>query len=120
MFKSRSLDAIKAFGFVSLRDSKSLEIAQELGVNAIPTVDSAFLDSPKVNMPFSIRSILSGKKYMVFVPNKLTWHYKYSKVQQAIIDRYNGKATEPLINYLLKRDVTLPEGLTLKNAWYFL
>lgn len=41
------------------------------------------------------------------------------EVQQAIIDRYNGKATEPLINYLLKRDVTLPEGVTLKNAWCY-
>lgn len=41
------------------------------------------------------------------------------EVQQVIIDRYNGKANKPFNDYLLKRDVELPDGVTLTNAWCY-
>lgn len=103
LFKRRSLSAIKAFGFVSLRDSKSLEIAQELGINAIPTVDSAFLDSSRINLPIKIREKLDGKKYMVFVPNKLTWHFKFAKYQQSQVDIFYKR----IISFILNKDPDL-------------
>lgn len=98
LFKHRSLEAMKAFSFVSLRDSKSLDIAHELGVDAIPTVDSAFMASPKVYLPIEICKLLEGKKYMVFVPNKLTWHYKFAKIPQFQVDNFYKKIISFILN----------------------
>lgn len=103
LFKSRSKDAMKAFGFVSLRDSKSLEIAQEFKINAIPTVDSAFLETPQVTLPIRVKKILSGKRYMVLVPNKLTWHYQFAKVPQSMVDRFYKQ----IISFILNKDPQL-------------
>lgn len=103
LFKRRSLEAMHAFGFVSLRDSESLKIAGDLGITAVPTVDSAFLDSPQVKMPVRILKILNGKKYMVFVPNKLTWHYKFSKISQTQVDSFY----KSIISFILEKDPDL-------------
>lgn len=123
LFNRWSYELLHYFGFLSLRDSISLKIAQDDGLdNAILTTDSAFLETPRVSIPDEIRDLLDGKKYMVFVPNQLTWHYKYRSVNQSLIDGfYYG-----IIDYILEKDpsihiVMLPQTYSsrINDAKYF-
>lgn len=76
-FKKLSLEMLHYFSFLSIRDHKTELLADELGISYVPTVDSAFLDSPKVEIPYEIKAAIGDKPYMVFVPNYLIWHYAY-------------------------------------------
>lgn len=77
-FKSLSYELLHYFSFLSLRDNKSCQLAKEIGVPYISTVDSAFLESPSVDVPYEIKMVIDNRPYMVFVPNYLLWHYAYS------------------------------------------
>lgn len=79
-FRELSLEIIKYFCFFSIRDRKSGLIAQEIGVPYVSTMDSAFLDEPKVEIPYEIAQAINDKPYMVFVPNYLLWHYRYQGI----------------------------------------
>lgn len=123
LFNRWSFELLHYFGYLSLRDSISLKIAQDDGLeNAILTTDSAFLETPRVSIPDEIKELIEGKKYMVFVPNQLTWHYKYNSVNQDLIDDfYYG-----IMDYILERDssihiVMLPQtyGSRINDANYF-
>lgn len=76
-FKEISIEMLHYFDFLSIRDHKTEMLANELGVKYIATVDSAFLDSPSVEIPYELQCIIREKPYMVFVPNYLLWHYEY-------------------------------------------
>lgn len=124
LFNRWSYELLHYFGFLSLRDSVSLKIAQDDGLdNAILTTDSAFLDAPNVTIPEEVKELIEGKKYMVFVPNQLTWHYKYRTVNQNMIDDfYYG-----IIDYILDKDssihiLMLPQTYCsrVNDAYYFL
>lgn len=77
IFKRLSIEMLNYFCFLSIRDKKTEEFARELNVQYYSTVDSAFLDSPRVQIPVEIQKRIGEKKYIVFVPNLLIWHYKY-------------------------------------------
>lgn len=77
IFKKISIEMLNYFSFLSIRDKKTEEIAKELNVHYYSTVDSAFLDSPRVQIPIEIQEKIGEEKYIVFVPNLLIWHYKY-------------------------------------------
>ena len=88
-FKRISVDLLKSFKFIALRDKRSETIANELGIKYCSTVDSAFLDSPHVEIPSAIQARLENcGKYMVFVPNKLIWHFAYRNVNIEIIVKF--------------------------------
>lgn len=76
-FKAISLEMLHYFSFLSIRDKKTELLAKELGINYHSTVDSAFLDSSVVEIPYELNSVIGEKPYMVFVPNYLLWHYAY-------------------------------------------
>lgn len=76
-FKKISLDMLHYFGYLSIRDHKTELLADELNIPYISTIDSAFLDSPKVEIPYELESVVGDNPYMVFVPNYLLWHYAY-------------------------------------------
>lgn len=76
-FKKLSIEMLHYFNFLSIRDHKSELLADELGVPYVSTVDTAFLDSPKVKIPYEIEQSIGDRPYMVFVPNYLLWHYAY-------------------------------------------
>ena len=59
-----------SFCFLSLRDAKSMEFARELGVAALQTIDTAFLERPRKSVPGVWKERL-GEDYLVFVPNEL-------------------------------------------------
>ena len=92
-FRKESRKIIDYISFLSLRDKKSEEEALKIGVrNYYSTLDSAFLDSPKVTIPEEIQKQIGDKPYIVFVPNILIWHRAYK-----------GKASKSdIINYYVK------------------
>ncbi|WP_444338457.1 polysaccharide pyruvyl transferase family protein [Phocaeicola plebeius] len=78
-FKDISLELLKYFEFISIRDNKTEVLAKKLNINYIKTVDTAFLESPYENIPNEIQRLLQ-KRYMILVPNILIWHYAYKTI----------------------------------------
>lgn len=76
-FKEISYEMLHYFSFLSIRDKKSEKLADSINVPYVSTVDTAFLDDSKVDMPYEIKMALLDKQYMVFVPNYLLWHPDY-------------------------------------------
>lgn len=110
-FKKISQEMLHYFSFLSIRDHETEIIAQKLGIPYIPTVDSAFLDTPSVELPYEIKKQLNGKDYMVFVPNYLLWHYFYkNKIQhETILDFYGRLIDEILLINPRVHIVMLPQ-----------
>lgn len=77
-FKEISYEMLHYFSFLSIRDKVTEQLATEIGVSFVSTVDTAFLDNPNPDLPYEIKQILYKKSYMVFVPNYLLWHYCYA------------------------------------------
>lgn len=90
IFRKISIEMLNYFSFLSIRDKESEKLAKKLNINYITTVDSAFLDSPKVELPEEIKQITINQKFMVFVPNSLIWHYHYKNrlTKEAVIQFY--------------------------------
>lgn len=76
-FKSISYDMLHYFSFLSIRDKKTEKLADEIGIPYVSTVDTAFLETPYVDIPYEVKSMIGKKEYVVFVPNYLLWHYAY-------------------------------------------
>jgi len=74
-FKRLSIKMLNYFAYLSIRDHKTEQLADKLGYPYISTVDTAFLDSSHIKLPYEIYRFLGDEKYMVFVPNYLIWHY---------------------------------------------
>jgi len=94
IFKKNSIEMLNYFCFLSIRDQKTEELAKELNVHYYSTVDSAFLDSPKVQIPAEIQNILRNKKYVIFVPNELIWHQTYkNKISKETVTSFYYQLT---------------------------
>ena len=78
-FKSLSQEILEYMQFISIRDTKTEEIAKSMNIDYKYTVDSAFLREAKVDIPQAIKDIIKDNKYFVFVPNLLIWHYAYKE-----------------------------------------
>lgn len=77
LFKRNSVQLLRYFVYVSLRDAKSQLIAQKLGIKYIPTIDSAFLSESKSEKPKMFIDYVNKEPYIVFVPNSLAWHKSF-------------------------------------------
>ena len=77
IFRKGAIEILKYSKFVSLRDSKSVNICHTLGINCVQTVDTAFLDEPHTAIPDEINEIIGSDSYVVMVPNLLIWHGGY-------------------------------------------
>lgn len=88
IYTKYSIRILKRFNYLSIRDEKSMAIAENLGIKYYPSIDSAFLDCIDVEIPEEISKIINGKKYAVFVPNSLIWHPAYKKIKQEKIDAF--------------------------------
>lgn len=102
-FKKLSIEILHYCKYISLRDNKSEQEAQKIGVNSISVVDTAFLDSPMTIIPEEIVRNIGKSPYFVFVPNLLIWHYLYkgkatkadsitfyTKVLKSLFNKYPG------------------------------
>lgn len=123
VFTKAADEILHYFSFISLRDKKSLKIAEEMGVKAVSTVDSAFLEVPNANVSEEIAKAIGDGKYMVFVPNSLTWHYRYKPLPQERIDSFYYKVFGKIIeNHPDWKIVMLPQTyMSIIEDWdYFM
>ncbi len=99
LFKKISYSLLNSFEFVSLRDSKSIQLADKMNIKCIPSIDTAFLDVPQLNsLPVEILDILKDVEYCVFVPNMLTWHKAYNGASQELIDKFYCTIIERILS----------------------
>lgn len=87
LFFDESKKILKSFDFLSIRDKKTMTLADKMNLSYIPSVDTAFLEVPSdgsriLNLPFN------NDKYVVFVPNSLTWHPAYSQRSSEMIQSF--------------------------------
>lgn len=109
-FKKLSIEILHYFSFLSIRDKKTESLATELGVRYVSTVDSAFLDSPKVDIPTEIKKAIGDNRYIVFVPNQFNWHYVYKKVRtETVISFFSQMANDIMDLYPNHKIVMLPQ-----------
>lgn len=97
-FSQKSIYVLKNVDFLSLRDKRSYQIADENKIQYHPSIDTAFLDVPHIKLPQKLESDLP-ERFVVFVPNELVWHpifknisrKKLIKVYLSMIDIICGK-----------------------------
>ena len=110
-FKRLSIQMLKYFSFLSIRDSKSEQMVRELGIPYVSTVDTAFLDSPKVEIPVEVLSQIGEDDYVVFVPNLLIWHYEFEKrlTKESVLQFYEQVFQIITTTYRNHKVVMLPQ-----------
>lgn len=104
-FLRLGIDVLRKASFISLRDSVSMRYAEQLGLNAVPTLDSAFLAAPQPWIPAPLAS-LPEPGYSVFVPNALGWMYSFK-------GRLRGGAAEDFFRRIMVSMLGAAPGLRL-------
>lgn len=115
-YKELSEKILNYFSFLSIRDKQTELLAQQMGLKYVSTVDSAFLDAPKVDIPNSVQEQISNK-YIVFVPNVLIWHYNYrNRISYDDVISYFSRMANILIKkYPAHKIVLLPQTFNYKD-----
>lgn len=108
IFCKRAIKFLQSVSFISLRDAKSMKLAEKLSINFTKSIDTAFLDVPPSFIPDEIKSILE-EEYIVFVPNKLTWHPSFKNIQQSEIDDCYLKMIDIIATKTKYKIVMLPQ-----------
>jgi len=75
-FNFLSRRVLKRADFISLRDPESCRIAASLGLPYYPTLDTAFLYTPMVQLPKEVQDAIGEGEYVVLVPNYLIGNSK--------------------------------------------
>lgn len=118
-FRMYALQILGYMSFKAFRDKKSEELADNFNLNYVSTVDSAFLESPKVMIPQEISSKIGDAKYMVFVPNLLIWHFLFKgKLSKDDILSFYSKMIDVIFKHNSQiKIVMLPQtyGYGIKN-----
>lgn len=110
IFKKHSYEMLNYFSYISLRDSKSIAIAKKIGIECDQIVDSAFLTDIKIEIPESIKNKIGQNEFITFVPNELTWHYRYRSVDKSKIDNFYLKILDLIgAKYPQYKIVMLPQ-----------
>jgi colanic acid/amylovoran biosynthesis protein len=117
VFQKISYKLLDNFDFLSIRDKKTMTLADQLGVSYLPSIDTAFLDNPNAEIPPEILQTIGCNKFVVFVPNSLTWHPTYKTINQLKIDSFYLK----VLNFLSKsypQVIMLPQLSLTSNSDY--
>lgn len=93
IFKKRSIELLHYFSFLSIRDTKTEILANQLNVKYTSTIDTAFLDQPQAEIDPYIKEQI-GDSYTVFVPNSLSWHFKYKSIDEKVIFSFFSNVLE--------------------------
>lgn len=117
-FKHYAVDFLSHVEYLSIRDEKSEEMADALGLKYYSTIDTAFLDYPETDIPKEITKEIGNSSYMVFVPNVLIWHYNYrGRVEKKdILDFYIQLVACIKKNYSDLKIVMLPQTYNPSNG----
>lgn len=116
-FKTLSMEILEYMQFISIRDTKTEKIAQEMHINYRRTVDSAFLRYVKVEIPKAIREIIGANKYFVFVPNLLIWHYAYKgRISRETVISYFARILDSIVKkYPDYKVIMLPQTFNYRS-----
>lgn len=87
-FTKISYDLLRYFAFISIRDAKTMQFANDAKISYTPSIDTAFLNDPVIDIPEDVRGTLSSCDYAVFVPNSLTWHTSYSGTNKSKLEDF--------------------------------
>ncbi|WP_010664246.1 polysaccharide pyruvyl transferase family protein [Marinilabilia salmonicolor] len=87
-FKNVSLKLLNNFDFISIRDAKTMSLAKKMNIPYVPAIDTAFLDTPNVNLPSGLKEIVHKVDYVIFVPNSLTWHTAFNNCRPEFIKEF--------------------------------
>lgn len=109
VFCRRSINFLRSVDFLSLRDAMSMKLADKLSLNYVSSIDTAFLDISNTTIPDEINNVINEYDYVVFVPNKLTWHHSFKDVQQLLIDNCYLKMIEIISERTDYRIIMLPQ-----------
>ena len=115
LFSKSSIYVLKNVNFFSIRDKKSQRIADDIGLNYIPSIDTAFMGYDKPDeLPKDIQNMIL-EDYVVVVPNELynwgnrnQWHHNFINCNKNDVDQIYIE----VINYILKKSlkvVLLPQ-----------
>jgi colanic acid/amylovoran biosynthesis protein len=109
-FKQYSLDLLNYFNFLSVRDSKTMEIANQMELRYIRAIDTAFLNVPIAKVPVEVTGAIGSSDYIVFVPNALVWHVDYRAADAGMIDDFFLALIDMLkLKYPSSKVVMLPQ-----------
>ncbi len=93
LFRKISLYVLKNAKFFSIRDKQSQSFANELGVNYIPSIDTAFIGYEDVEKLSENIDKLIYDDYVVIVPNELhnwgnrnKWHHNFKNCNKNDLD----------------------------------
>ncbi len=87
IYNKYSFKVLKSFDYLSVRDEKTMCMAEHMNIEYVRSIDSVFLDSTKkINIPIELNTSI-GDNYCVVVPNSLTWHPNYAIENKKAIDR---------------------------------
>jgi colanic acid/amylovoran biosynthesis protein len=98
VFRKVSYKLLNSFDFLSIRDKKTMQLADELNLSYVPSIDTAFLDTPEIEIPDEISKIINNEEFTVFVPNSLTWHVAYRNRKQEDIDSFFVEVLKILVS----------------------
>lgn len=124
IYNKYSYKVLKSFDYISVRDQKTMDLAEQMNVRYFRSIDSVFLDSKlRADIPVELADSL-GNNYCVVVPNSLVWHPNYPAENKCAIDNLFYQ----IFNYICRIDpsltiVLLPQlfGLGKKGDYeYFL
>lgn len=118
LFKKKSYELLKYFRFISLRDKKSQELAESIGIeNVTKTIDSAFLYYTPEEEPDSFSKAIGDSEYLVLVPNSLAWHHDFKRyTQEEIFDFWVKLADRLLQEYKELKIAMLPQTVAYGYA----
>jgi len=110
LFKRLSVALLRNFDFLSIRDSKTMALADRLGLSYTKSIDTAFLERPREKMPLELADELGNTDYVVFVPNSLVWHVSYRQASPESINKLYLTIIEKLrARYPTQKIVMLPQ-----------
>lgn len=115
IFSYFSKKVLRNVEFLSLRDSKSQSYARNLGIEHVPSIDTAFLNNHPREVSHSPVSKLLTNDYAIVVPNELyRWHVNYMNTPKSEFDDLYRE----VIEYFIGQDidvVLLPQMFGTEN-----
>ena len=97
LFKSISLDILKSLNFLSIRDQKTMSFSEQIGIKYTPSIDTAFLERPIVDIHYLKKEL--SEKYVVFVPNTLIWQPDFKQADALKIRDFYEKIINKLVEH---------------------
>ncbi len=118
-FVNISRDILQRVDFLSLRDMQSCRYAEEMGRQAVCSIDTAFLMRPAAELPPELQLPAS---YVVVVPNQLyIWHPQFRATKPEVLDNFYRKLLEKFTGHGISL-VLLPQNFAnpqLDDEKYF-